>query len=119
MEQKSSRSLQKLSGLRRDHKGLINLMPLQTGGMLTDAAREALMEFADGYSVCDFCQGSLCSVTNPPIRDFVQELLPQFLGCEVATITHGAREAKFMVIHSLARPGTPSLLMVTGITQRS
>ncbi|MFW6118512.1 MAG: hypothetical protein ACOC6R_03365, partial [Chloroflexota bacterium] len=68
MEQKSSKSLQKLSELHRQHKGLINLMPLQTGGMLTDAAREALVEFGDGYSVCDFCQGSLCNVTNPPIR---------------------------------------------------
>ena len=110
MEQKSSKSLQKLSGLRRDHKGLINLMPLQTGGMLTDAAREALMEFGDGYSVCDFCQGSLCSVTNPPIRDFVQDILPQFLGCEVATITHGAREGKFMVMHALATPGDTILV---------
>ncbi|MFW6102396.1 MAG: O-phospho-L-seryl-tRNA:Cys-tRNA synthase [Chloroflexota bacterium] len=104
MEQKSSKSLKKLSELRRQHKGVITLMPLQTGGMLTNAAREALVEFGDGYSVCDFCQGSLCNVTNPPIRDFVQELLPPFLGCEVATITHGAREAKFMVMHSLARP---------------
>lgn len=85
-------------------------MPLQTGGMLTDAAKEALMEFGDGYSVCDFCEGSLCNVTNPPIRDFVQELLPQFLGCEVATITHGAREAKFMVMHSLAKPGDSILV---------
>jgi Sep-tRNA:Cys-tRNA synthetase len=110
MEQKSSKSLQKLSGLRRQHKGLINLMPLQTGGMLTDAAREALIEFGDGYSVCDFCQGVLCNITNPPIRDFVQELLPQFLGCEVATITHGAREAKFMVMHSLAQPGDSILV---------
>jgi len=112
MEQKNSKSLQKLSGLRREHKGLINLMPLQTGGMLTDAAKEVLMEFGDGYSVCDFCQGSLCNVTNPPIRDFVQELLPQFLGCEVATITHGAREAKFIVMHSLAKPG--DLIVVDG-----
>jgi Sep-tRNA:Cys-tRNA synthetase len=110
MEQKSSKSLQKLSELRRQHKGLINLMPLQTGGVLTGAAREALTEFGDGYSVCDFCQGSLCNVTNPPIREFVQELLPQFLGCEVATITHGAREAKFMVMHSLARPGDSILV---------
>ena len=105
MEQISSKSLQKLIGLRREHKGLINLMPLQTGGVLTEAARQVLMEFGDGYSVCDFCQGSLCNVANPPIREFVQELLPQFLGCEVATITHGAREAKFMVMHSLAKPG--------------
>jgi Sep-tRNA:Cys-tRNA synthetase len=105
MEQKGSKSLQKLTGLRMQHKGLINLMPLQTGGILTDTARDALVEFGDGYSVCDFCEGTLCNVTNPPIRDFVHELLPEFLDCEVATIAHGAREAKFMVMHSLARPG--------------
>jgi len=110
MEQKSSQSLQKLSGLRREHKGLINLMPLQTGGMLTEAAREALTEFGDGYSVCDFCQGVLCNIANPPIRDFVQEVLPPFLGCEVATITHGAREAKFMVMHSIAKAGDAILV---------
>ncbi len=109
-KQIENKSLQKLANLRRQHKGLINLMPLQTGGMLTDAAKEALMEFGDGYSVCDFCQGSLCNITNPPIRDFVQELLPQFLGCDVATIAHGAREAKFMVIHSLARTGDSILV---------
>jgi Sep-tRNA:Cys-tRNA synthetase len=112
MEQKSSKSLQKLSGLGREHKGLVNLMPLQTGGMLTNAAKEALAEFGDGYSVCDFCQGVLCNITNPPIRDFVQEVLPPFLGCEVATITHGAREAKFMAMHSLAKPG--DVILVDG-----
>ena len=110
MKQAENKSLQKLANLQRQHKGLINLMPLQTGGILTDAAKEALAEFGDGYSVCDFCQGSLCNVTNPPIRDFVQDLLPQFLGCEVATITHGAREAKFMVMHSLAKPGDSILV---------
>jgi Sep-tRNA:Cys-tRNA synthetase len=110
VKQAENRSLQKLANLQRQHKGLINLMPLQTGGILTDAAKEALIEFGDGYSVCDFCEGSLCNVTNPPIRDFVQELLPQFLGSEVATITHGAREAKFMVMHSLAKPGDSILV---------
>jgi Sep-tRNA:Cys-tRNA synthetase len=103
--QAENRILQKLANLHRQHKGLINLMPLQTGGLLTDAARRALIEFGDGYSVCDFCEGILCNVINPPIRDFVKEILPQFLGCDVATITHGAREAKFMVMHSLAKPG--------------
>jgi Sep-tRNA:Cys-tRNA synthetase len=103
--QTGNKTLQKLANLQRQHKGLINLMPLQTGGLLTDAARKALIEFGDGYSVCDFCEGSLCNVTNPPIRDFVKEILPQFLGCEVATITHGAREAKFMIMHSLTKPG--------------
>jgi Sep-tRNA:Cys-tRNA synthetase len=105
MEQKHSKSLERLSSLRRQHKGLINLMPLQTGGILTETAREALAEFGDGYSVCDFCEGTLCNITNPPIRDFVHELLPEFLGCEAATVAHGAREAKFMVMHSLAEPG--------------
>ena len=103
--QAGNKTLQKLDNLQRQHKGLINLMPLQTGGLLTDAARKALIEFGDGYSVCDFCEGSLCNITNPPIRDFVKEILPQFLGCEVATITHGAREAKFMIMHSLTEPG--------------
>jgi Sep-tRNA:Cys-tRNA synthetase len=110
VKQAENKSLQKLANLQRQHKGLINLMPLQTGGILTDAAKEVLTEFGDGYSVCDFCEGVLCSVTNPPIRDFVQELLPQFLGSEVATITHGAREAKFMVMHSLAKPGNSILV---------
>jgi len=102
--QAENKALQKLANLQRQHKGLINLMPLQTGGLLTDAARKALIEFGDGYSVCDFCDGILCNVINPPIRDFVQELLPPFLGCEVSTITHGAREAKFMIMHSLTQP---------------
>jgi len=105
MEQKSSKSLQKLSELHRQHRGLINIMPLQTGGMLTEAAKKALIEFGDGYSVCDFCLGSLCDITNPPVREFVHELLPQFLGCEVATLTYGARDGIFMVMHSLAKPG--------------
>ncbi len=109
-KQAEDKLLQKLVNLRRQHKGLINLMPLQTGGLLTQAAREALVEFGDGYSVCDFCQGSLCDVANPPVKDFVHELLPQFLGCEVATVTHGAREAKFMVMHSLAGPGDSILV---------
>jgi len=91
--------------LKRELKGLINLMPLQTGGILTDAAREALIEFADGYSTCDFCLGNLCNITTPPIKKFVHGILPEFLGCDVATITHGAREAKFMVMHCLTKPG--------------
>ncbi len=105
MKQVVNKSLRNLADLRRQHKGFINLMPLQTGGILADAAKEALIEFGDGYSVCDFCLGNLCDITNPPVRDFVHELLPQFLDCEVATITHGAREAKFIVMHSLAQPG--------------
>ena len=43
----------KETALKRTHHDFINLMPLQTGGILTDAAKEALVEFGDGYSVCD------------------------------------------------------------------
>lgn len=96
---------QKIGGLHRLHKGLINIMPLQTGGILSDAAIEALMEFGDGYAVCDFCSGSLCGITNPPVRKFVQEFLPEFMGCDIATITYGARDGIFMVMHSLTRAG--------------
>jgi len=105
MKQVTNKSLQKLASLHRSHKGFINLMPLQTGSILTDAAREALIEFGDGYSVCDFCLGSLHNITNPPVRDFVHELLPPFLGCEVAVLTYGARDGIFMVMHSLTKPG--------------
>ncbi len=99
------KTLQKLGELHRKHKDIITLMPLQTGGLLTEAAKKALIEFGDGYSVCDFCTGNLSNIANPPIREFVHELLPEFLGCEVAAVTHGAREAKFMIMHSLARLG--------------
>jgi len=105
MGQKSSKSLQKLSELHRQHRGLVNLMPLQTGSLLTDAAKKALIEFGDGYAVCDFCLGNLHDITNPPVREFVHNLLPQFLGCEVAALTYGARDGIFMVMHSLAKPG--------------
>lgn len=96
---------QKLAPLRSPHRGMINIMPLQAGGILTDAAREALTEFGDGYSVCDFCSGELSDITIPPVRQFVRELLPPFLGCEVAAVTYGARDGVFMVMHSLAKPG--------------
>ncbi len=91
--------------LKRAHKDFINIMPLQTGGILTDAAKQALLEFADGYSVCDFCQYSLYEITKPPIRDFIINALPKFLGCDIATITYGARDAKFMIMNSITEPG--------------
>ncbi len=96
---------QKLAPLRSPHKGTINIMPLQTGGILTDAAREALVEFGDGYSVCDFCSGELSDITIPPVRQFIREVLPPFLGCDIAAVTYGARDGMFMVMHSLAGAG--------------
>lgn len=97
--------LEKLANLKRPQKDMINIMPLQTGSILTAAARRAVVEFADGYSVCDFCQGRLGDIANPPVRQFVQELLPEFLGCDVAALTYGARDGIFMVMHALCKPG--------------
>jgi len=96
---------EKLGALTRPHRSMINIMPLQTGSILTEAARRAVAEFADGYSVCDFCQGRLSEIVNPPVKQFVQELLPEFLGADAATLTYGARDGVFMVLHSLAKPG--------------
>ncbi len=87
----------------RKTKGFINIDPIQTGGRLTEDAKMALLEWGDGYSICDFCQGRLEEIRNPPIHDFIHEELPKFLGCDVARITHGARESKFIVMHSLAK----------------
>jgi len=79
----------------------INLNPIQRGGILTKEARDALIEFADGYSICDFCPGRLDLILKPNIKKFVHEELPEFLGCDLARTTNGAREAIFVVMNSL------------------
>lgn len=91
-----------LGFISRKTKDFINIDPLQTGGRLTEDARKALIEWGDGYSVCDFCAGRLEEIKNPPIYDLVHETLPQFMGCDHARLTNGAREAKFAVMHALA-----------------
>lgn len=93
------------SPLTRKNKDLINIMPLQTGGILSNAARAILIEFGDGYSVCDFCNGVLDQIGSPPLQRLVHEFLPQFLGCDVVRLTTGAREGKFIVINALTKPG--------------
>ncbi|AAM04162.1 TPA: O-phospho-L-seryl-tRNA:Cys-tRNA synthase [Methanosarcina acetivorans] len=98
-------SLQKYGFIKRETLGSINIDPLQTGGLLTEAARQALVEWGDGYSVCDFCGGVLDQIKKPPIHDFVHKALPEFLGCDEARVTNGARESKFAVMHSMGKPG--------------
>ena len=51
--------MQKFGLIRRDTPRAINIDPLQTGGILTPEARQALAEWGDGYSVCDYCGGVL------------------------------------------------------------
>jgi len=93
------------SGLTRKNKDLIILNPLQTAGRLTEAAKKALVEFGDGYSVCDYCKGRLDTIASPPIYKFIHEDLPKFIGADIARVTHGAREGKFMVMHAITKPG--------------
>ena len=91
--------------LKRSTLGMINIDPLQRGGILTPEAREALVEWGDGYSICDFCPGKLEDIKKPPIHDFIYGDLPEFLGTDHARVTNGAREGIFAVMHALSKKG--------------
>lgn len=94
--------LQMFQHVTRDTRDFLNIDPLQSAGRLTEAAKEALIEWGDGYSVCDFCNGVLDLIKKPPIQEFVHKALPEFLGTDFARVTNGARESKFAVMHALA-----------------
>lgn len=94
----------KLTDMKRETKDFINLNPLQTGGKLTEAAKKALIEFGDGYSICDFCNGALDNIEKPPIKTFTKDILPKFVGCDTVRITNGAREGMFIIMHALTNP---------------
>lgn len=98
-------SLQKFGFIKRDAVDFININPLQTGGRLTRDAQKALLEWGDGYSVCDNCDGVLDLIKKPPIEEFVHKALPEFLGVDAARVTNGARESKFAVYHTIGKPG--------------
>jgi len=97
-------NLEKFTNLKRDI-AQINLDPLQRGGILTPEARAALVEWGDGYSICDFCAGAMDKITNPPVEEFVHSILPEFLGTDGVRVTHGAREGKFAAMHALCEKG--------------
>lgn len=97
-------NLEKFTNLKRE-TAQINLDPLQRGGILTPEARAALMEWGDGYSICDFCAGVMDRITNPPVEEFVHGVLPEFLGADEVRVTHGAREGKFAAMHALCEKG--------------
>jgi len=95
-------NLEKFINLKRD-LAEINLDPLQRGGILTPEARAALAEWGDGYSICDFCTGSMDRIRSPPVEDFIHEALPKFLGSDVVRVTHGAREGMFAAMHAICQ----------------
>ena len=110
MSEPKKESLQRLSGMHREAAGCINLNPIQRGGILTDAARRALDEWGDGYSVCDYCEGCLGDIKKPPIDVFTGEILPEFLEIDAVRITNGARESKYAIMHALCDKGDTILL---------
>jgi len=100
--------LERYAGISRPYKsGYINVHPIQRGGILSEAARRALLEFGDGYSICDFCppkEARLDAIKKPPIASFMADLA-KFLGMDVARVTTRCRESKFIVFRMLGRPG--------------
>lgn len=89
---------------RNTERNNLNLNPLQRGGMLPQEAKKALLEYADGYSVCDYCAGRLDQIPTPSITGFLEDLA-QFINVDEVRTTHGARESKFAVMHALCEPG--------------
>lgn len=90
--------------IRAKEELFINLEPLQRGGIMPAVARKAALSYIDGYSTCDFCLGTLHLIKKPPIADFLVQAAT-FLGMDTTMLTHGCREAKFTVMHSIAKPG--------------
>ncbi len=91
------------NNLKRPSKGLINIHPIQRGGILTEEARKILLEWADGYSVCDVClEGRVDLLRNPPVDELKQDVA-EFLGMDTARFTAGARHAKFAVMSAFQR----------------
>ena len=101
--------LEKYHNLRREFAGknLINVHPIQRGGILTEEARKAIVEFGDGYSTCDWCppkEPRLDAIERPPIAQFMVDLAT-FLGMDVARVVTRCREAKFIAFAMLGKPG--------------
>ncbi len=90
--------------VRDTERRYINVNPIQRGGVLTPEAKKALIEFGDGYSVCDFCEGLLHEVEKPPIKQFHEDLA-EFLGMDVVRVTAGARYSKEAVVGALCEEG--------------
>jgi Sep-tRNA:Cys-tRNA synthetase len=101
--------LQQYEHLKRDfsEERYINLNPIQRGGVLTEAARKALLEFGDGYSVCDWCPpkaARIDMIKRPPVYDFLEDLA-KFLNMDVARIVAGCRGAKLIAFSMLSETG--------------
>lgn len=95
--------------LRTKEEEYINLDPLQRGGVLPAVSRKAALSYVDGYSICDLCLGALHLIKKPPVYDFLEDVA-KFLGMGKALLTNGCREAKFIAIKQLTKPGQAVVL---------
>lgn len=94
---------------RQTERENLNLNPLQRGGVLPPESRQALYEFSDGYSVCDYCAGRLDQVPRPSISGFLEDMAC-FINVDHVRTVHGAREGKFAVMHAICQPGDTVLV---------
>jgi Sep-tRNA:Cys-tRNA synthetase len=90
--------------VRDREEDYVNVNPLQTGGRTYPETRKAVLSYVDGYSVCDWCTGSLLELDRPKVKVFLEEV-SEFLGMGKTMLTNGCREAKYSVLHALTRPG--------------
>jgi Sep-tRNA:Cys-tRNA synthetase len=99
-----SELVQKYAGLTRSiNEEYINIHPIQRGGILTPEAFKALVDYGDGYSLCDNClKGRIDQIENPPVIDFLIDMA-QFLHIDNAMLVSAAREAKRLVMEVLRK----------------
>ncbi|MBD3254812.1 MAG: O-phospho-L-seryl-tRNA:Cys-tRNA synthase [Candidatus Lokiarchaeota archaeon] len=99
----NSELVQKYAHLtRKTNEEFINIHPIQRGGLLTREAYKALIDFGDGYSLCDNClKGRIDKIENPPVVDFLQDLA-MFLNIDNVMPTAAARESKRLVMKVLS-----------------
>jgi Sep-tRNA:Cys-tRNA synthetase len=79
----------------------LNLQPIQRGGVLTPEAQKALVEWGDGYSLCDNClKGDLRLIENPPVSEFVKDF-SNFLGSDDVLFTESCRRSKQIAMSAI------------------
>jgi Sep-tRNA:Cys-tRNA synthetase len=86
---------------RKVNENFINIHPIQRGGILTPEAQKVLLDYGDGYSLCDNClKGRLDLIENPPVDDFLEDFA-KFIDMDYAMPTAAARDAKRLVVSAL------------------
>ena len=106
--------LKKYTVLSREaaKEGVINVNPIQRGGILSPEARKVLSDFGHGYSICDFClKGRIDTIKRPPVSDFLSDLA-SFLGMDVVRLTNRCRDAMFVALMGLKKARGGSAIVV-------